>query len=386
MGQALIEQQAYDVDPRSDQGKGKENLPVEPVVVDPKANALMTKEKEIDAEIAKEQTAENEPIHVAPVIFDENVSGRDKQHMTQLTKKEGTTSVRPMTASERLQEFYKSVRPVKPVYDPNRVEEINRLKKMNSIGEGLKVLGDVFALAKGANLNKREPNTKNDRLTQAALDYMDRYNQLMTDWNYKDYAAKMKGAETAAADEWRNKAMKQQQDNADRNYNFNYRKYYDDKKRQQDKDKATDDYRKDALKMRQDELDWRKKAPEVDYELWKKKKDYAIELAGKEAKENDENYVLYDKTGKRYSLDKNEEQKIAALILQNDNIEKGDIDLLKAAFNGSGAREQTGQLIQKYWEQMSNVQNYMGKYGYSVPQPQPQQTEQKPQYSTGGYY
>ena len=374
MAKGIIEQQAYDKNPNP--------------------SFFEDAEKNIDAQIAKEQAAENQPIQVDPVV----VNNGERQSMTQVTpvtgiptQQQGPVSVRPKTASERLQEFYATVRPAKPVYDPNRIEEINRLKKNNSLGEGLKVLGDVFALAKGANVNRRPENTKNDRLTQAAWDYMDKYNALLNDWNYKDYIAKMRGA--------------------------------DDKKRQAEQDKKGDDYRANALKMRADELAWQKKKPYIDFDLWKKKWDLQnaadLEKAIKAGSKGDKGEYLYDDNGKQiYQIRTDAERdKLLSLVLSDPEANR-ELDALKAEFGENlSSKEIKNYLVAKYWSRSPQVLEYVsasqgtgqegtnntgivwvnnlmnrppyqapGSSSTSQPSTPAQQPEKEPQYSTGGYY
>jgi hypothetical protein len=242
-------------------------------------------ERNIDAQIAKEQAENNNPIRIEPAI----VNNGERATMTNVSPTAGAeqpqVQQRPKTAAERLQGHYATIRPKKPVYDPNRIEEINRLKRNNALAEGLKVLGDVFALAKGANVNRRQPSTKNDRLTQAAMTYMDNYQKAMDDWNYKDYIAKMKGLETAAS-----------QEQADRNFNFNYQKYVD---QQKEKKKAAEL----AQKRYESEREYKKERDEKEDSFKESQLSLSkSRLAETERKNKDKNVINVKTARKVYSL------------------------------------------------------------------------------------
>ena len=85
-----------------------------------------------------------------------------------------------------------SYQPPKPVYDPKRPEEIKRQMKVNALTEGLKALGDAFALSKGANVNRREPDTQNSQLLGSLHNYIDNYNKNLDTWNYNNYMNRVK--------------------------------------------------------------------------------------------------------------------------------------------------------------------------------------------------
>lgn len=127
-----------------------------------------------------------------------------------------TPVIKPVNSFQRIREIMATSMP-KPVYDPNRPEELKRVARATALAKGLNLVGDLVGVKEGANIVRRQPDNKELAYLDNAYQYIDNYTRRIDDWNYKDFINKLRGAELGlqqeniAADNARRDRMAQQQ-------------------------------------------------------------------------------------------------------------------------------------------------------------------------------
>nr|WP_320022106.1 hypothetical protein [uncultured Draconibacterium sp.] len=122
----------------------------------------------------------------------------------------GATGVQVQPQRRTAQQYLDEITtytPAKPVYDPNRPEELRRLARSNAIAKGLNLIGDMVSVQKGGNVNVRRPDNMEAKYTNDMYKYLDDYSRRTDQWNYRDWQGKMSAAKAGMT-----------QANADRNF------------------------------------------------------------------------------------------------------------------------------------------------------------------------
>jgi hypothetical protein len=81
--------------------------------------------------------------------------------------------------------------PPAPKYDKERQDRIQRNMKLQGLGEGMRVLGDLFSLGTGANVIRRQPNQDVKDLYGAWQSYEDQYANRMDEHNRQAFNMKL---------------------------------------------------------------------------------------------------------------------------------------------------------------------------------------------------
>lgn len=133
----------------------------------------------------------------------EDMRPQDRVNQSELTiplvKPETETIEQPEIKKRTAEDIVKSIYsfdPPKPVYDPQRPEEIKRIGRVNAIGEGLKTIGDIVSLGTGANVNRRAPDQVTPNMLSALWQNRDKTAAQKDNWNYQNYLTKLRNAQT----------------------------------------------------------------------------------------------------------------------------------------------------------------------------------------------
>jgi len=94
-----------------------------------------------------------------------------------------------LSRDELVEKFYKTREPA-PVIDVAKIDRIQRMGRINQIGQGVKVLGDIFGSALGANTQRRQPDNTAPALYNSYQNMLDRYEGQKEAFNYRDFQAK----------------------------------------------------------------------------------------------------------------------------------------------------------------------------------------------------
>lgn len=93
------------------------------------------------------------------------------------------------TTDELIAKFYSTREPA-PIFDQAKADRIQRMGKINQIGQGAKVLGDLFGSALGANTRRRQPDQTAPALYNSYQNMLDRYEGQKEAFNYRDFQTK----------------------------------------------------------------------------------------------------------------------------------------------------------------------------------------------------
>lgn len=278
----------------------------------------------------------------------------------------------PRTAQDILQSIY-SIEAPRPTYDPNRPEEIKRIAKLNAIGEGLKSIGDMVALGKGANVTRREPDRTNPQMLSALWQNVDKANAQQDNWNWQNYLSKIRNANAELGQVNHDNTVARQEKNR-----------AEDISRQEtwrDEDQQYRDERNNIVDSRYDqnferEKAWREGGGELNQ--WKDKtkfqfgldmekldKRLSAEMAKYAAKANfnGKNFILFDDGGQPVkTLAPGELEKITQIILKDPQVSASatkDIGLMKAQFGEGLSKQALQTIIAYYWDKSPAVLEYL---------------------------
>lgn len=302
-----------------------------------------------------------------------------------------------------------SYEPPKPNIDPNRPEELRKRALHSSIAKGLNLVGDVVALGRGANVNRRQPDNSEANYMNQMYQYIDDSNKRMDNYEWQKYMAKLRAGQLGL-----------NQYNADRSYSSNeaWRKTQAKRWEKQDANRERwTDAQIDNM-LADNELNIDKAKIDAAYKNMtaneRERHNRQMELAallraertGKSSTK--EPFKIFDDKGNKIELEGSEREKLLTLILTDPNIQmtEDDIDLLRPKYGEPVSTNSMNILVQKYWHRSPSTKDYLDKrYGgtqphsdaqtgvpginYSTPEtselPKPEQQQEK-QYSTAGYY
>lgn len=100
---------------------------------------------------------------------------------------------RKLTTEEQVQQFY-AAREKPPVFDQGKADRLQRMGRINQIGQGVKVLGDILGSALGANTKRSQPDQTAPALYQSYQNMLDRYEGQKEAFNYRDFQTKRDNA------------------------------------------------------------------------------------------------------------------------------------------------------------------------------------------------
>lgn len=86
-------------------------------------------------------------------------------------------AVNPVSKTQELINKYFNTKEEAPVFDQAKVDRLQRMGRINSLGKGLNVLGNGLSLALGANVKRSSPDTTAPALYQSYENTLDKYDQ-----------------------------------------------------------------------------------------------------------------------------------------------------------------------------------------------------------------
>lgn len=272
--------------------------------------------------------------------------------------KELPAQVQP-SADDRMKQLFE-LRAEKPVYDPQRPEELRRLARQSAIGKALSLIGDNIALAKNANVNRARPDNSEEEYQNKVYDYMDDYQRRLDTWNWRDFTNKLRNIQTAQDQGNWQKSFDQRQANADRNFAYNSAK--DERDYLTDQDRFNRQMELNDEKFKQSAAYQQMTAEER--ERHNRQMEAASMLrAQRTGSSTKEPFKLFDEEGKAIELEGSEREKVLSMILGDTQLEKKDLDLLGPKMGEPVSTNVINLLVQKYWQKSPAVRNYMqGKY------------------------
>ena len=101
---------------------------------------------------------------------------------------------RKLTPDELVQKFY-SVKEKEPELDQAKIERLQRMGRINQLGQGAKVLADIAGTALGANVRRRQPDTTAPALYQNYQTMLDKYKDQEDAYNIRDFQTKRQNAQ-----------------------------------------------------------------------------------------------------------------------------------------------------------------------------------------------
>lgn len=94
------------------------------------------------------------------------------------------------TAEEITKRFF-SLTPPKPEFDRAKAERLQKMSRLNSLGRGVNVLGDVLSLGLGANVRRRQPDTVAPGIFSTFEGMMDKYKGEKDAYRFQEYQKKL---------------------------------------------------------------------------------------------------------------------------------------------------------------------------------------------------
>ena len=349
-----------------------------------------------DGPISNNYSAMNEEMRVpeTPKLYKDNpepgfnYNSANEQIKEQANPASTTYTVqKPADSTEVVSNFFSP--PPAPKYDAKRQERVKKLMKINAIGEGMKALGDIFALSSGANVNARRPSDDNRNLYAAWQGYEDNYANRMDEhnrqvWNQK-LQALYRGQDLAHRTE--------REKTEDERYNTNL-------EYQKTKDAENTAYRNKSL-------DWNIKDKEVDNARQEKVanaqiKNYDNDNAYKwsnlerqkkmdetraeklKASATDKGLILYDDNNRAtHELNASQSSRLLNIILSDpatSELAKTDMKLMQAQFGGGLSKLQMTNLVAGYWDKSPEAMKFLGE-SITTPETTPWTTSQRPAYN-----
>jgi hypothetical protein len=275
------------------------------------------------------------------------------------------------TAEQILKDMF-AFTPKRPTYDPARPEEMKRLAKASAIGKGLNVVGDIIGLSAGANVNKRQDDNKEERYLNSMYNYLDDYTRRLDNWNYQDFANKMRlgQMQLQQANRTEDRAFQQKSFEADQDWKklgFTTEQAWKEANFGLDKQKAETD-----AEYKQRTLDERERS--------NRQREAAAFLRAQNTGQTTaaKPYPIYDDKGNTILLEPNEQIKIMGMILDDVQLTDKEMELLSPSMGEPMSTNTMNMLIQKYAFVAKPAREYIEKK-YSSGTQQPQQNYQVPQ-------
>lgn len=257
--------------------------------------------------------------------------------------------------------------------DESRPEDLKRLARNNAIAKGLGLVADMIGLSQNATINRKQPDNMEAKYTQDLYNYIDQMNRRKDEYNFREYAQKLRNGEMMLQQANRNEA----EDNS----NYWKQKEMDRSDYWKKTEMERDNFWKKMQygdKLADNELARNKAAIDAAYKGWtndeRERHNRAMEAASwlranKTGTSQKEKFTIYNDAGKGIELDANEREKILTLILTDPNLERAkdkagneawdnDIDLLKPSFGQPVSTNSMNLLVQKYWQKSPAVAAY----------------------------
>lgn len=143
-------------------------------------------------------------------LYDENGVPYQERTTPNVTTQEQPTQEAPIVDRSRSDKLVKdlfSIRMPEPTLDEDRLNRINRMGKLNTVGKGIGVLGNILSLALGANVRKSDPDTQTPELMRQYQATLDKFKNDQDSYKIKDFARAREDAQFGVTYEMRKEAQ-----------------------------------------------------------------------------------------------------------------------------------------------------------------------------------
>ena len=277
----------------------------------------------------------------------------------------------------------------KPTFDANRPEELRRLSRNNAIAKALGLIGDMVGVKKGANINVRPNDNMEAKYTNDLMNYVDQMNRRQDEYNFREYAQKLRNGELLLNQANKDEDQALAQDRWEKSMaNSNYwnqqkllredfwnevgrRNKLNDQELTKKRDIANALYRNMTL----EEQHRRNVALEV---ISQARANAAKDKAGKTA--DTKSYKIYSKAGKEISIPQDEKYYLLSLIVndpgRNYELTKQEWDMFDPTYGEPLSTNSINSLVSKYWESSPMAKEYLVKRGYDTGEEKTTEQEQ----------
>lgn len=128
----------------------------------------------------------------------------------------------PTNSADKWVKKFFSAREKKPVVDQDKLDRLQRMGRINEIGRGVSVLGDILGSGLGAPVKRRQPDSTAPALYQNYQNTLDKYKDDIDKYDYRSFQKNLQDAllgisRADRGDEIAFRNKKQKDDNAYRN-------------------------------------------------------------------------------------------------------------------------------------------------------------------------
>ena len=247
----------------------------------------------------------------------------------------------------------------------------------------------MVGVKKGANINVRPNDNMEAKYTNDLMNYVDQMNQRQDEYNFREYAQKLRNGELLLNQANKDEDQALAQDRWEKSMaNSNYWKQQellrDDfwKKIAQGNKMADQDLAKkkaivDAAykNMTAEERNRHNLALEA---ISRARAEAAKDKAGKTA--DGKNYKIYSKAGKEISIPQDEKYYLLSLIVndpgRNYELTKQEWDMFDPTYGEPLSTNSINSLVSKYWESSPMAKEYLVKRGYDTGEEKTTEQEQ----------
>ena len=300
----------------------------------------------------------------------------------------GTLPAGVSQADKLMQQLF-AIREPKPVFDQAKADRLQKMGRINQLGKGIGVLGDMLSLGLGANVRQRRPDTTSPALYQAYQNLLDQNKAANDNWAIRDTQNQKQNIGIAFNEEHRKEqeALRQQQlknqlEIAQQKNDFDRIKYIQDQiNKGLDRDlKAKTSARSQSIQIDRNNISREKAATTA-----KQEKPFdAIEVK--------------DVNNNNVKLSQGDWDNLYQEAMKDENFTKNNLPALQSMFKNTpdAGLKQIARSYYDYKKGNKPVDNAFAPYvypKYTTPgtgnQNTPkaaQEPTKKPSYSTGGYY
>lgn len=99
--------------------------------------------------------------------------------------------INPISKTQELVSKYFGTKEEAPVLNQAKIDRLQRMGRINTLGRGLNVLGDGLSLALGANVKRKAPDTTAPALYQSYENTLDKHEQEVKGYKHRDFQKKL---------------------------------------------------------------------------------------------------------------------------------------------------------------------------------------------------
>lgn len=266
------------------------------------------------------------------------------------------------TEAQKLLDKIYSTNIPEPVFDQAKADRLQRMGRINQVGNGVSVLGDMLASGLGATVKRRQPDGVAAGLYQSFEQNLDKYKNDIDTYSLRKMSKNLDDAKLGLGEARRAEQL-----------DFQNRKQADWMKAKEADNKLnwakwSAEY---DLKQKNLELQREKAGADAAYKNTQSQTSrmnaesnrIRAEKAGASTQEG-KKFVLYEDNGKPLrELNPGEEERIVQLIMKDPEIAESvteDIGLMKATFGESLSKQNIRTIISHYWNKSPEVKKYLG--------------------------